>query len=58
MKRVVDIEYVGGCRYTGYVDKTAKLILECGHTEYRKASVPVPIKVKCKKCIAAMQNKG
>ena len=50
LKRVTDLEYVGACRYTGYVHKSIKLTLECGHTQTRKASKGVPQKALCKEC--------
>lgn len=49
-QRVTDIAYVGACRYTGYVAKSLKLHLACGHEQYRKASQGVPLKAKCRDC--------
>jgi hypothetical protein len=43
-------EYVGACRYTGYVDKTIRLTLACGHEQYRKASQGAPLKARCRDC--------
>jgi hypothetical protein len=43
-------EYTGACRYTGYVHKTIKLTLDCGHENYRKASQGVPMKARCRDC--------
>lgn len=49
-RRVKGLEYVGACRYTGYLAKTARLTLTCGHELYRKASVPIPEKARCIEC--------
>lgn len=43
-------EYVGGCRYTGYIDKSIRLKLVCGHEQVRKASQGVPHKARCRDC--------
>jgi bacterioferritin-associated ferredoxin len=43
-------EYVGACRYTGYVDKSIRLTLACGHEQYRKASQGIPVKARCRDC--------
>jgi hypothetical protein len=50
MRNVTSHEYVGACRYTGYVAKSIKLLLECGHENYRKASQGVPERAKCRDC--------
>lgn len=50
LRKVKDIEYVGACRYTGYIAKSIKLMLECGHEQYRKASQGVPSRAKCREC--------
>lgn len=55
-KSVKALTYVGACRYTGYVPKTAELTLECGHQLYRKASAPVPLKARCKECERSRQT--
>lgn len=47
---VVDSEYCGGCRYTGYINKTIHLTLACGHEMYRKASAGIPRKARCHEC--------
>ena len=50
MRRVVKSEYVGACRYTGYIAKSIQLTLECGHEQFRKASQGIPLKAKCREC--------
>ncbi len=50
LKRVLSHEYVGACRYTGYVPKSIKLTLECGHEMWRKASAGAPQKARCHEC--------
>lgn len=50
LRKVSTFKYTGGCRYTGYIDKTIKLTLECGHELYRKASQGVPVKARCRDC--------
>lgn len=47
---VTHFDYVGACRYTGYINKSIKLKLECGHEQRRKASGGVPRKARCKDC--------
>lgn len=55
--KVINYNYVGACRYTGYQNKAIKLKLECGH-DYasRKASdfeghgKCIPKKVRCRDC--------
>lgn len=47
---VTALEYVGASRYTGYIAKTARLTLACGHQLYRKASAPIPSKARCIEC--------
>jgi hypothetical protein len=50
LKKVVTFEYEGACRYTGYLDKSIRLTLECGHEMVRKASAGVPGKARCYFC--------
>ena len=50
MRRVVKSEWVGACRYTGYIAKSVRLILDCGHEIVRKASQGIPRKSKCREC--------
>lgn len=50
LRRVVKYEYVGACRYTGYIAKSIHLTLECGHEQFRKASQGVPLRAKCLEC--------
>lgn len=57
MVPVISHEYTGACRYTGYVDKTIKLTLACGHEQYRKASAGVPQKAHCRDCARAQPEK-
>jgi hypothetical protein len=47
---VIDHEYVGACRYTGYQPKSIRLKLECGHKVVRKASAGVPRRAQCPEC--------
>lgn len=47
---VAQHEYTGACRYTGYIAKTIKLTLQCGHEQFRKASQGVPAKARCRDC--------
>lgn len=54
---VRDHEYTGASRYTGYIHKTIKLILACGHEQYRKASAGVPQKAHCRECARAQPEK-
>ena len=42
LKRVKKHGYVGASRYTGYIARSIRLILECGHDQYRKASQAFP----------------
>lgn len=51
-RKVIKIEYVGACRYTGYIARSIKLSLECGHELVRKASAGIPDKAKCRECEA------
>lgn len=53
MKAVTNHEYVGACRYTGYVAKSIRLVLECGHENLRKASQGVPTRAHCRDCARA-----
>jgi len=50
LKKVLSYEYVGACRYTGYLDKSIKLTLDCGHEMTRKASAGHPQKARCYYC--------
>lgn len=50
LQTVVKFEYTGACRYTGYVARSIKLTLKCGHETFRKASAGVPLKARCKEC--------
>lgn len=50
LKAVKNSEYVGACRYTGYVAKSVKLTLECGHEQHRKASQGIPMRARCTEC--------
>ncbi len=50
MRKVIGSEYVGACQYTGYIDRSIRLDLECGHQMFRKASAGVPLKAKCHEC--------
>lgn len=43
-------EYVGACRYTGYIARSIRLKLECGHEQIRKASQGVPHRARCTEC--------
>lgn len=47
---VARFKYVGACRYTGYVHKSIRLYLECGHEQQRKESQGVPARVRCRDC--------
>ena len=47
---VIDAVYMGANRYTGYVPKSIKLTLKCGHEQHRKASQGAPLKARCKDC--------
>lgn len=47
---VVDAEDCGASRYTGYVHKSMRLRLVCGHEKYRKISQGQPFKVRCIEC--------
>ena len=47
-QRVMDHEYTGACRYTGYIARSIKLTLFCGHEQVRKASQGVPMKARCR----------
>jgi hypothetical protein len=50
LRAVKSFEYVGACRYTGYVHKSIRLYLECGHDQSRKASQGVPRRARCDEC--------
>lgn len=47
---VKNFEYVGACRYTGYIARSIRLFLECGHEQVRKASQGIPRKARCRDC--------
>lgn len=53
---VTKAEWVGACQYTGYIAKTIKLTLKCGHENYRKHSQGVPRKARCRDCERAQAN--
>lgn len=53
---VTNIEYVGACRYTGYIAKSIRLTLKCGHEIQRKASQGVPLKAHCRECEKATEK--
>lgn len=55
---VVNIEYFGACRYTGYIDRSVWLILKCGHKLGRKASQRIPAKALCRECARPTTDKG
>lgn len=50
MRPVKTFSYTGACRYTGYIPKSIKLTLECGHEQHRKASQGVPKRAHCRDC--------
>ena len=50
LQPVTTHEYVGACRYTGYINKSIKLTLGCGHEQTRKASAGVPARARCIEC--------
>jgi hypothetical protein len=50
LRKVMNFDYVGACRYTGYNARSVRLTLECGHTTTRKASDGVPMRAKCRDC--------
>jgi hypothetical protein len=56
LKKVTNSDYVGACRYTGYIPKSIKLTLECGHEQHRKASQGVPVRANCKDCDREPRN--
>lgn len=49
-RRVTGTELCGASRYTGYVDKSLKLHLSCGHYLIRKRSAYVPHTALCVTC--------
>jgi hypothetical protein len=55
-RKVVKSEHVGASRYTGYIDKSIRLTLECGHDVTNKASSyegigkHIPEKARCRDC--------
>lgn len=50
LKNVDTHEYVGASRYTGYIPRSIRLVLECGHDQFRKASQGVPKRANCREC--------
>jgi hypothetical protein len=56
LRKVIDIAYVGACRYTGYVAKTIWLKLECGHESFRKASAGAPKRARCRECMLGLHG--
>lgn len=50
LRTVITHEYVGASRYTGYIAKSIRLVLECGHEQVRKASAGVPNRAHCHVC--------
>lgn len=50
LRKVIDIEYTGACRYTGYIPKSIRFTLDCGHQLHRKASQGIPQRAKCREC--------
>jgi hypothetical protein len=50
LQAVKNIDYIGACRYTGYIAQSIRLTLECGHEQTRKASAGVPKRARCKDC--------
>lgn len=55
-QNVVNHDYVGACRYTGYENKSIRLKLECGHEIQDKASrfegkgKCIPKRARCRDC--------
>jgi hypothetical protein len=53
-------EYVGACRYTGYVARSIQLTLECGHTHTRKRTNQFVAKhgdEKCRKMFEVLRTR-
>jgi hypothetical protein len=51
MRSIKSHEYIGACRYNGYINNSIRLILDCGHEQMRKASSGVPRTiVRCRAC--------
>jgi len=50
MRDVTSHEYCGASRYTGYVARSVRLFLSCGHESVRKSSQGVPRRAKCHEC--------
>ena len=50
LQPVREFHYVGACRYTGYEDRSIRLVLACGHESVRKASAGVPTRARCRDC--------
>jgi hypothetical protein len=50
LQPIKSFDYVGACRYTGYVARSIRLTLKCGHEQTRKASAGVPKRAQCKEC--------
>jgi len=50
-RKVIDFNFVGACRYTGYRHRSIRLVLDCGHEQpSRKASMKIPRKARCREC--------
>ncbi len=58
LQPVKSYEYVGASRYTGYIDQSIRLVLDCGHEQVRKASHGVPKRARCRDCERAELNKS
>lgn len=56
LQDVQEIEYVGACRYTGYIARSISLKLACGHEVTRKASQGIPKRARCAECERAQDN--
>lgn len=58
LRKVVGHEWCGACRYTGYEDKSIRLVLDCGHPQAaRKASDfrrGIPKRAHCRYCERAL----
>ncbi len=50
LREVTTHEYCGASRYTGYIRKSIRLVLSCGHEQFRKASQGVPNRARCREC--------
>ena len=58
LQPVQKFEYVGACRYTGYIAKSIWLTLACGHEQRRKASQGVPRRARCVECERQNEQKA